>query len=140
MVVDGAPPTATQRSTRVSLLRRYSCPGTSLPHPQPGKEALSCLYLLAPAQRLRDRTRRESREESSPPTRQSACSPRSGRTGGPGRQSLPGNLPKPFSTHLLTEVTRIKSKRSAGDRWTGLVRYIYGFCGLRTACDRAARI
>lgn len=46
---------------------------------------------------------------------------------------LPGNLPKPFLTHLLTEVTSIKRKRSVRSRWTVLVQYIYGFCGLKTA-------
>lgn len=62
-----------------SLSWSYGYPRTPLLHPQPGKEALSCPYLLAPAQRLRDRRRRESRgEESSPPTRQSACGPQCG--------------------------------------------------------------
>ena len=72
-----------------------------------------------------------------------ALGPRWGRGGGlgePGGESLRGNLPKPLSARLLTEVTHMKSKRPAGDRRTGLVRHVYGFCGLRTARDRAARI
>lgn len=104
--------------------------GQPLPHPQPGEEEGSFLYLVPSAQGFKDRNVQEGSLPAGLP-------PVGG--GEPEGKSLHGNLPSAFLTHLPAEVTSMQSKRSVGSRWPVLVQHIYGFCGLSTARDRAAR-